>query len=308
MEERVSKKTRAGVQSEPVENLVRETPAIAKAAGNDSKLAATIDSVRKQASADLDHIYSSSPPEIDPAIAIQNMDRRIADLKASKIESQKVIASKLEKLRDSLKESLGQSPTSARTLRDIQSDYQRTAYGKAIDPEGTANLAAHNEAQKAVGDAVFEHVTGLDHKGALAAAKENPSGLAARLLKANEQVNAVNKIEAGIKERAARVQPGHGVVGKLLDVAKEVKHSPAGFALSKIPQVAAAGMEAADRALASGAPFAARGADLLTKTIEAANRGNLWAQRQVRALAATPAGAARLAAIQAQYQAQAAPQ
>ena len=253
LEEKTNKKARAGIQSDPVERLVREEPEVAKAAGDDRKLQEALGRVRDKAGAELAHIYSSSAPEIDPAIAIQNMDTRIAELRKSKIESQKAIAAKLQKLRDSLNDSLGESPTDARTLRDIQTDYQRTAYGKALDPDGTANLAAHNEAQKAVGDAVFEHVTGLDYEGARAAAAENPDGMAARLLKANEKINAANKIEAGITDRAGRPQPKEGIVGKAEKLAHVVAHPT-----KLIPGVADVAARGADRVITTGSDAARR--------------------------------------------------
>ena len=77
----------------------------------------------------------------------------------------------------------------------------------------------------------------------LAAAAKDPTGLAAKLFKANETVSSLNRIEAGIIDRANRVQPKESTSGKLIETGKHIAHSPSGFALSaQAPNLAARGV------------------------------------------------------------------
>lgn len=197
------------------------------------------------------------PPDVHPDLvgAASALDKRISELGTGDV-NQRVVSAKLQKIRDEMIDSLGKrKDLTLRQLRDEQSAYQRNGYAKNIadDPEVGANIAANREASKAVGDAVIRRVTGMDYAEARAFAKNNPKSLAARLLKANDTVSAANRIEAAVADRAGKVQPRSGLPGKLLDVAKEIKHSPSGFVLSKVPAMAAKGLIAADRAVSATA-------------------------------------------------------
>lgn len=298
LEEKVYPRTRAGLGDSRVDTLVRETPELRKAAGNDSKVAQTIAKAKDRAHAALDEVYGSALPEIDPMDPINAMGERIRALRASKLPSDLKVADKLASLRDGLAESLGKSPTSPKTLRAIQTDYQGVGYARAPlhDVEASANVRAHQEASKAVGDAVVRHITGMDFAAAKEAAALDPRSaktMAAQLFKANDTINAANRIEAGIADRARRVKPAADVIGK---VEHAIKH-PVHTALSVVPR----GMEAANDLLARAAPKgapAAPGADeALERFMTAAKGGNGFARRVLETLAATPAGAARIAAM-----------
>ena len=222
LEEKVTKRTRAGLQAGPVETAVAENPELRKAAGNDAKVAQVTAKLKQKAGGDLDRIYSSSTPEIDPDAPIANLDRRVAELRATKIPSSLKTADALDALRDDLEKSIGEAHVTPQTLRAIQTDFQKSGYGKALpgDDAASAKIAAYQEASKAVGDAVLEHVTGMDYATAKKAAAADPKGLAAQLLKANDTISAANRIEAGIADRAGRVKPTTGVPGVLAHVAK----------------------------------------------------------------------------------------
>ncbi len=163
------------------------------------------------------------------------------------------------------------------------------------DDAATARIAANREASKAVGDAVVRHVTGMDFQAAKAAAKADPNGIAAQLFKANDTINAANKFEAGITERATRVQPKAGLIGRLHSVADvvDLQHP-----LKIVPHLADPLARIADWGIAKLGPREAA----LARFVEAAKAGNPFAQRQIRMLAATPEGAARIAAIQTNLQ------
>jgi hypothetical protein len=222
LEEKVSKRTRAGLQAGPVETAIAENPELRAAAGNDAKVAQVTAKLKQKAGGDLDRIYSSTTPEIDPDAPIAKLDARIAELRATKLPSSIKTAEALDKLRDDLETSIGQGHTSPQTLRAIQTDYQKSGYGKALpgDDAASAKIAAYQEASKAVGDAVLEHVTGMDYKAAKAAAASDPQGIAAQLLKANDTISAANRIEAGIADRAGRKAEPTGVAKVLGHLAK----------------------------------------------------------------------------------------
>lgn len=217
------KRNKALAQTDVVEDVVRAHPEIraAAAAGNDEKLAAATATVRSRAAAGLGHIYSSAAPEIDMAVPVMKMDARIADLMKGTSE-EAAAGHQLQKIRDELNDRFGaRDAVSPRELRDEQTAYQKKAYGKAMpgDEPASARIAANAEAQKAVGDAVFEHVTGMDYAAAKAAAEADPQSLAARLIKANDTVNATNKIDATIADRALRPQGATGIKGALARIA-----------------------------------------------------------------------------------------
>ena len=272
LEEKVTKRTRAGLQAGPVETAVAENPELRKAAGNDAKVAQVTAKLKQKAGGDLDRIYSSSTPEIDPDAPIANLDRRAAELRATKIPSSLKTADALDALRDDLEKSIGDAHVTPQTLRAIQTDFQKSGYGKALpgDDAASAKIAAYQEASKAVGDAVLEHVTGMDYATAKKAAAADPQSLAAQLLKANDTISAANRIEAGIRDRAGRAPVAHGVPAVLAHVAKHavlpavvgsthgVGHGIVAAALQEgaLPayRVAAAG---ANAAAASAAPWLA---------------------------------------------------
>jgi hypothetical protein len=206
-------------------------------------------------------IESMSAVPVDHSVPLANMDAKIAELRTSKLPSSQKTAVALQGLRDDLETTLGDTSTSPKQLRAIQSDYQKTAYGKAMpgDTAATINIAANQEASKAVGDAVFQHVTGMSYADAQAAAAVDPGGVAARLLKANDKISAANKIEAGIRDRQTRVQPRHGFIGRALDFAHDLKHHGiTGTAVSHGLANATSVLGAVDRGIAAGGRVAAR--------------------------------------------------
>lgn len=342
LEERTNKRARAGVQSDAVEDLVREEPKIAKAAGNDAKLAKQVGMVREKASANLGRIYSEAAPEIDMATPIMKMDVKIADLMKGTSEDAE-IGRQLQKVRDELNDRIGsRDSVTPRELRDEQTAYQKKGYGKAMpgDEAGSARIAANREASKAVGDAVLEHVTGLDYTAARAAAEAEPNSLAGRLLKANDRVNAANKLEAAIADRAAKVQPAKGPLAALkrmaghaaLPVLAGATHGPGAAiaaavgqeALHAAPGLARGAVSAIDRGIVAGAPTAAgavdavggtaagaarvapfggaRHVDLLEQLIARADAGDSSAAEKLAALSRAPIVAARIGALRRKRQ------
>jgi hypothetical protein len=194
-----------------------------------------------------------APSRIELSSPINNIDRRISQLRSGDVNA-KAVADQLETLRDKFQAGYGDSQTvSIQKLRAEQSAFQKNGYGKAMpgDEAATARIAAAREASKAVGDAVIEHVTGHpNYSSAVAAAEADPTSITARLLKANDQIDAAHKIEASIADRAGRVQPKEGLAGKLERAADWVKH-PIGNGLALIPKTAAAGVNAANDTLAN---------------------------------------------------------
>lgn len=258
------KRNKAMAQTDVVEDVVRAHPEIqrAAAAGDDTKLAAATASVRSKATADLGKIYSSAAPEIDMAVPVMKMDARIADLMKG-TSTDAATGRQLQKIRDELNDRFGsRDAVSPRELRDEQTAFQKKAYGKAMpgDEPASTNIAAATEAQKAVGDAVFEHVTGMDYEAAKAAAERDPNGLAARLLKANDTVNATNKIDATIADRAARPQTKTGIGAALSRIAHHAtaplvmgaSHGPGAAAMTAVAQEALHAAPGAIRATARG--------------------------------------------------------
>jgi hypothetical protein len=279
LELKVNKGTRAGLRTDAVENAIAENPELRKAAGNDEKVAQFTAGLKKKAGGALEPIYQAAGPADEAAAkAVANVDERIAELKKGDANDA-AAAKKLQALRDEFNNRLGERPeVTASDLRAEQSAYQKNGYAKNInaDPDVTASILAQREMSKAVGDAVVEHVTGMSYADAKAAAAADPGSLSGRLFKANEQINAANKIEAGVADRAGRVKPKEG----LLKMAAEIKHSPTGFALSKIPAAAAAAGAAVDNQIVARAP------SILERLRSAAAAGNPRAQRLVSSLAA----------------------
>ena len=163
-----------------------------------------------------------------------------------------------------------------------------------MTPAEKVTTAAYDEAQRAVGDSVMKHVTGMSYAEAKAAAAKDPGGVAARLLKANETVSSLNRIEAGITDRAARVQQKESPVGQLVDAGKHIAHSPVGYAIAQAPNLAARGIRAADARLENLAPQQ----DAIMKFVAAARAGNPFAARIVQGMTATAEGRAKIAAAQ----------
>lgn len=254
------KRTRAGIKSDAVGDALAENPDLRAAAGNDAKVAAVADDMKKKAVAELDRHYGGY--KVTLGDSIDNFNARIKALRGG-TSTDAAVADQLEKVRDELTSRLGQrEAVTLKELRAEQTDFQKRGYGKAMpgDEASTARIAAAREASQAVGDAVVKRVTGVPYAEAKALAEADPSGIAARLFKANDQISAASRIEASIADRAGRVQPKEGLAGKLIEVGKKIRHSPTGFALSLAPDAAAAGLTAADNAvarLASPAPAAA---------------------------------------------------
>lgn len=191
--------------------------------------------------------------------AVKNFDERIEELRGGDV-TDRAVAKRLESVRDEFSSSLGSRENlNVKHLRAEQTAFQKLAYRKGLTAEDTLAGQAADEAQRAIGDAVVQHVTGMPYAEAKAAAELDPNGTAARLFKANDQINAANKIEASIADRAGRVQPPEDLAGKLRSFGHNLRH-PVGYALELGPRIAAHGLESADNALANlagpGAPAA----------------------------------------------------
>lgn len=255
LEMKTGKRTRAGIRQGVVEDAVRDDPALRAAAGNDTKVAQATQVMKQRAAADLGRIYGAHPEVGDIGEAITRMDSRIAELRQG-TSSDAAVANQLQGIRDELNNRMGARDTIKTTdLRAEQTDYQKKGYGKSMpgDEAASARIAANREASKAVGDAVIKNVTGMDYEAARAAAAASPGSEAARLLKANDTIAAANKIEAGVADRGARVKPKEGISGRLIEAAKEIRHSPTGYAMSKVPQAALSALNAGDNLLAKAA-------------------------------------------------------
>lgn len=299
LEQGAKKKAYLAVRDDAVDHVLGEHPGIMRAAAakDDAAVIREAAPVRAKAQADLASIYGDTPVKPEMVTApIDNLDARISALRASPKLTDEHTADALVKIRDALNKKLT-TETTVKDLRALQSDLQGSSYGKAPagDVSATANLAAHAEASKAIGDAVFQNVTGLDYKGAMAAARENPDGVSARLLRANQTINGLNRIEATVKSRADARREAPGLIGA---VEHAVNH-PVSTAADKLALPAA---NLVDRGLARVAPAPggriAHGADLLARTLQAAKQGNPWAAKTIQMFAGTPEGAARLAALQ----------
>ncbi len=299
--EGANKRARANIKADVVDTAVRENPALRAAAGNDVKVTKVIEKAKADAGAQLREIYSSAPSEVSPSNAVANMDAKIGELSKG-TSREREVARALKSVRDEFQEAHGaKTAITPQEMRAEQSAYQAKGYGKAMpgDEAATARIAANQEASKAVGDAVVRHVTGMNYAEAKAAAKSDPAGIAGRLFKANDTINAANKIEAAIADRAAKVQPHAGIVGTAQKIGHVINHPG-----SLVPAAADKGVRLVDAGIARFGP----GPDgTLARFVKAAQQGNPFAQRQLRILSATPAGASRLAAIQAQLSQQGAP-
>jgi hypothetical protein len=224
-----NKTARGGLRTDVVDDVIRENPAIAKAAGDDKKLAQVTEEIHSKAAHELGPIYGQVAPLEDIAAPITNMDKRIGALEQG-TASDRAVAKKLQAIRDEMNTAYGKrGAVSVQDLRAEQTAYQKKGYGKAMpgDEAATAAIAANREASKAVGDAVVNHVTGMDYAAAKAAAAADPNSLAARLFKANDQISAANKIEAGIADRASKVKPDKGFAAKVTALAHGMKHAGA---------------------------------------------------------------------------------
>lgn len=135
-------------------------------------------------------------------------DAKIAELKKSALQSDRSAAKALEDLRDGFKEHYS-DPNQiipSEELRRVQTDYQHVGFQKADpkDPLTSANIFAHQEASKIVGDPIIKHVTGMDYAEAKAFADANPNSVAGKLFAANERVSVGNNILASIKARTGQ--------------------------------------------------------------------------------------------------------
>ena len=229
LEEKVSKRTRAGLDTGPVERAIVENPELRQAAGNDKLVAQVTAKMKASAGDAAGRIYDLKPAGVPLDAPISQMDKRIAELeKGTQTEAETAV--ELKAIRDSFEkrlsaradEGLSATAAPAREIRAEQSDFQTKAYAKADpkDKAATAIVHANDEAQRIVGDALLTHVTGLDYKAAQSAAMADPQGVAAQLLKANDTISAANRIEAGIRDRAGRAPVAHGVPAVLAHVAK----------------------------------------------------------------------------------------
>lgn len=183
--------------------------------------AAETEAVRLEREAEKLTGRSDETPRVPSTSPLANMDERIKAMRSG-TSSDAAAADALQKIRDELSERLGEEGAiHPKKLRAEQSDYQRKSYGKAMpgDHEASASIRANAEASKAVGDSVVEHVTGMKYMDAKAEAAANPNGLAAQLFRANDAINAANKIEAGILDRSLKVKPTEGIKGVLKRIA-----------------------------------------------------------------------------------------
>lgn len=252
LEMKTNKRARMGARTDVVAEAVRENPELRAAVGNDSKLTAAASDLKQKATAEIDRHYAGY--KVTLGDTIDNFNTRIKALRAEGTSTDAAVADHLEKMRDELTSRLGQRESvNVKHLRAEQTDFQKRGYGKALpgDEAAGTRIEAAREASKAVGDAVIKRVTGLpDYAAARAAAEANPDSISGHLLKANDQITAANRIEATIADRASRVQPREGVTGKLIETAKELRHSPMGYALSLAPRAAAGGLSATDNLVA----------------------------------------------------------
>lgn len=287
-----------GVRDESVDHVLRDNPEILRAAAakDDAAIARAIEPAKAHAQDELKTIYGASEPTVDVMNPVSKMGERIRDLRRG-TRDDRAVADQLEGIRDEFATAMSKrKAVSPLDLRAEQSAYQKAGYAKAVKgaqgwEETNAKATANQEASKAVGDALFEHVTGLNYKAAQAAATTDPAGfktLAGPLIKANETISGINRIEATIAGREGARKELPGAIG---EAAHAIKH-PVDTAATKLALPAA---NAIDRGLSR----VARPADLLARTLAAAKQGNPWAAKTIQALAATPAGAARLASMQA---------
>jgi len=186
---------------------------------------------------------------IRPTDAIPKWDARISELKGGN-QSDRDAAKVLEDLRDKFKERYSDPneiiPTEK--LRDEQSDYQLRGYGKAPagDAALTASIRANMEASKIVGEPIWEHVTGMPYKDAIAMAEANPNSVAGRLLKANEKISVANNILAGLEARKGMAAPKASRIDNLINgihgASAVVSHGatvPLTIAMKAIPHIPA---------------------------------------------------------------------
>ena len=250
-------------------HLERELEGIPKGSEAYKKGQTTLDVLRGEASQlrrDAHRqITSMRAPGVDPKQATTNMDVRISALKAGNAND-RAVAEKLQKIRDEFHEAVGSKDlVPAEKLRSEQSAYQDTAYSKnpLKDPNLTVSIAAADEAQRAVGDVVVKHVTGLDYKAAKELALSQPDSIAGRLFKANERVNVANRIKASIKSKqGGNAGAPHGIRA----IAHKVMHTTAAMGAMTAHMMGHSGIAAGIAGIDAGvaaAPYAAAGVDKL---------------------------------------------
>jgi hypothetical protein len=316
LELKANKGTRAGLKSDVVDTAIAESPELRKAAGNDAKVAEVTGGIKSRAAAKLKPLYEAAGPADEAAAkAVANVDARIADLRTGDVNAS-AAAKKLQALRDEFNDRLGErQAVSASDLRAEQSAYQKNGYAKniAADPDVAASILAHREMSKAVGDAVVEHVTGVPYAAAKKLAAEDPNSIAAKLFKANDQISAANKIEAGIADRAGKAQPAHGPMAVAKRVAHHAvaplfvgaSHGPMAGLATAVGQEALHAAPAVARAAASAVDNRLAGLANLTPPARAAYDAIISAQGQKvgsKVVAAIKAGVPRAIALQAAAQ------
>lgn len=248
LEEKVTKKTRAGLRADSTEGFIeKHQPELAEVRGSDEKLAPVIRDIKAQATEKTREIYKEAAARGSvPITSVRdNLNKRIDELSAGTSESRE-IAEKLKSIRDELWNSKKGADMTPMELRGEQSAYQKKGWGSNVtgEPARTAEIAANMEASKAVGESLVKHVTGMSYEAAKLASETDPSSLAGRLFEANADITGANRIEAGITDRSSRIKPKTG----LKKLAQELRH-PVGFALSLAPEAAAKGAEIADKQL-----------------------------------------------------------
>jgi hypothetical protein len=252
LELKANKTSRLAVRTPQVEAAIAENPELRAAVGNDEKLGSAAADMKARAIEEIDRHYAGY--KVTLGDTIDGFNSRIKELRTTGTSTDAAVADKLEGMRDELTARLGQrgvkSPITVKHLRAEQSDFQGQAYRRSLTADDSIKALAADEAQRAVGDAVIKRVTGLpNYAAAKAVAAADSNSISARLLKANDQVTAANRIEATIEDRASRVQPPSGLPGKLRSFGKAIGH-PVGYVLGLGPRVAASGLESADNLVA----------------------------------------------------------
>ena len=92
IEQGAYKKSRAGVRNDTVADVVRENPELRKAAGNDAKLAAATDTMKKQAADELDSIYSNSRAPEEATKEAARSSRKAADVAKENLHDERPLS------------------------------------------------------------------------------------------------------------------------------------------------------------------------------------------------------------------------
>lgn len=217
----------------------------------------------------------SRPPGADLDDVVKKLDSSIKRLSkptsAGGTTESRAVAEQLQRIRDEfvLGNEGGKRFTPAQFLRREQTAYQAKGWGKAMpgDEAATARIAANREASKAVGDVVIKHVTGMDYATAKAAAEADPTSVAAKLFRANRNVEVANLIETHLK---AKVGQNPTWARNLLKYAKLGAHGGSLTAMAGLSHLGHGGLATVGALAHAGitaAPYAARAFDAAASSI-----------------------------------------